>query len=184
LVALCVACSGCATPQPTANQTPQLSHKEELSAFEAILRYKLAQTRFPRHSKVYVEALEIFPNAHPRPAPVQELSARFPDYKIVVIPDDSFTSDLWFQIYLNSTDGTIYYFSVHDLRHVNTFRMAKRGAVWVVIGIDPVIVTGHRRLTNRSSQPLAAVKSTVNFMKQSLMFATLAPASGGSAPSR
>jgi hypothetical protein len=38
-------------------------------------------------------------------------------------------------------------------------------------------------LTNRWSQPLAAVKPTFDFMKQFLMFAALA-ASGGSAPSR
>jgi hypothetical protein len=37
---------------------------------------------------------------------------------------------------------------------------------------------------NRSSQPLAAVMSTFNFMKQFSMFAGLAAASGGSAPSR
>ena len=36
------------------------------------------------------------------------------------------------------------------------------------------------RLTNRWSQPLAAVMSTFfDFMKQFSMFATLAPASGG-----
>jgi hypothetical protein len=40
------------------------------------------------------------------------------------------------------------------------------------------------RLTNRWSQPLAAVKSMFNFMKQFQMFATLALASGGSALSR
>jgi hypothetical protein len=39
-------------------------------------------------------------------------------------------------------------------------------------------------LTNRWSQSLAAVKSTFDFMKQFLMFASLAPASGGSALSR
>jgi hypothetical protein len=39
-------------------------------------------------------------------------------------------------------------------------------------------------LTTRSRQPLAGVKSTLNFMKQFPVFATLAPASGGSAPSR
>jgi hypothetical protein len=38
--------------------------------------------------------------------------------------------------------------------------------------------------TNASNQPLAAAKSTFNFMKQFSMFATLALASGGSAPSR
>jgi len=39
-------------------------------------------------------------------------------------------------------------------------------------------------LTNRSSQPLADVLSTFDFMKPSSMFATLAAASGDSAPSR
>ena len=39
-------------------------------------------------------------------------------------------------------------------------------------------------LTNCWSQPLAVVKSTFDFMKQFSMFATLAAASGGSAPSR
>jgi len=39
-------------------------------------------------------------------------------------------------------------------------------------------------LTNRWSQPLAAVMSTFDFMKQFPVFATLAPASGGSALSR
>jgi hypothetical protein len=39
-------------------------------------------------------------------------------------------------------------------------------------------------LTNHRSQPLAVVKSTFDFMKQFPEFATLAPASGGSAPSR
>src|SRR5438445_768334 len=39
-------------------------------------------------------------------------------------------------------------------------------------------------LTKRWSQPLTVVKSTFNFMKQFQEFATLAPASGGSAPSR
>ena len=39
-------------------------------------------------------------------------------------------------------------------------------------------------LTNRWSQPLAVVKSIFDFMKQFLMFATLALASGGSALSR
>jgi hypothetical protein len=40
------------------------------------------------------------------------------------------------------------------------------------------------RLTNRWIQPLAAVKSTFDVMKPFLMFARLALASGGSAPSR
>jgi hypothetical protein len=39
------------------------------------------------------------------------------------------------------------------------------------------------RLTNRWSQPLAVVKSTSDFMKQFPVFATLAPATGGSAQS-
>jgi hypothetical protein len=39
-------------------------------------------------------------------------------------------------------------------------------------------------LTNRWSQPLAVVMTTFNFMKQFPMLATLAAASGGSAPSR
>jgi hypothetical protein len=39
-------------------------------------------------------------------------------------------------------------------------------------------------LTNRWSQPLAVVKSTFNLMKELFMFATLAAASGGSAPPR
>jgi hypothetical protein len=39
-------------------------------------------------------------------------------------------------------------------------------------------------LTNRWSQPLAAVKSTFDLMKQLSIFSTLAVASGGSAPSR
>jgi hypothetical protein len=40
------------------------------------------------------------------------------------------------------------------------------------------------RLTNRWNQPLAAVETRFNSMKQFSMFATLALASGGSAPSR
>ena len=39
-------------------------------------------------------------------------------------------------------------------------------------------------LTNRSSQPLAVVKPTFDFMKRFSMFAALVAASGGSAPSR
>jgi hypothetical protein len=39
-------------------------------------------------------------------------------------------------------------------------------------------------LTNRWSQPLAAMKSTFDFMKQFSMFGSLAAAIGGSAPSR
>jgi hypothetical protein len=39
-------------------------------------------------------------------------------------------------------------------------------------------------LTNRSSQPLAALMTEFDLMKQFLMLAMLAAASGGSAPSR
>jgi hypothetical protein len=39
-------------------------------------------------------------------------------------------------------------------------------------------------LTNRWSQPLAVAMRRFDFMKQFLMFASLGPASGGSAPSR
>ena|SRR5882724_1857761 len=45
-------------------------------------------------------------------------------------------------------------------------------------------VYDHIDLTNRSSQPLAVAMRKFDFMKQLLVFATLAPASGGSAPSR
>src|SRR6266704_5133965 len=45
--------------------------------------------------------------------------------------------------------------------------------------------TSHiNRLTNRWSQPLAVAMRTFNFMKPFSLFATLALASGGSAPSR
>jgi hypothetical protein len=50
--------------------------------------------------------------------------------------------------------------------------------------------TSHRHvdmlpdLTNRSSQPLAGEMRTFDFMNQFREFATLAAASGGSAPSR
>jgi len=40
------------------------------------------------------------------------------------------------------------------------------------------------RLTNRWSQPLAGAVTQFDFMKQLSMFATLAAASRGSAPSR
>jgi hypothetical protein len=43
---------------------------------------------------------------------------------------------------------------------------------------------GATGLTNRWSRPLAGVMTRFDFMKQFSMFATLAPASGGSAPSR
>jgi hypothetical protein len=41
-----------------------------------------------------------------------------------------------------------------------------------------------KHLTNRSSQPLAAVMLRSDSMELFFMFAVLAPASGGSAPSR
>jgi hypothetical protein len=41
-----------------------------------------------------------------------------------------------------------------------------------------------KRLTNRSSQPLAVAMRTLDFMKQFPVFATLALASSGSALSR
>jgi hypothetical protein len=41
-----------------------------------------------------------------------------------------------------------------------------------------------RGLTNRSSQPLAVAMRRFDFMNQLSQFATLAAASGGSAPSR
>ena len=50
--------------------------------------------------------------------------------------------------------------------------------------IQNPIINDAEGLTNRWSQPLAALKSTFNFMKQFSMFTTLALASGGSAPSR
>ena len=43
---------------------------------------------------------------------------------------------------------------------------------------------GTSGLTNRWSQPLVVTMPTFNFMKQFSMFATLAAASDGSAPSR
>jgi hypothetical protein len=49
-------------------------------------------------------------------------------------------------------------------------------------GYFRLVLTYHT--ASRSSQPMAVVKSTFDFMKQFPMFATLAPASGGSALSR
>jgi hypothetical protein len=145
VLATCLSLASCAIPrpdaQPDANQTPQLSHKDELAAFEAIVRYKLAQIHFPRGDKVYVQALEIFPTSLPRPAPVQELPSRFHDRKIVVISDDNYHGDSYLEIYLNSTDGSVYYFSVQDHDHANTFRLEKRNGRWIVIGVDPVVMT-------------------------------------------
>jgi hypothetical protein len=47
-------------------------------------------------------------------------------------------------------------------------------SVAVKIGRNGTTTTNH--LTHRSSQPLAVMKSTFDFMKQSRMFAKLAPA--------
>jgi hypothetical protein len=44
------------------------------------------------------------------------------------------------------------------------------------------ITTAANHLTNRWSRPLAAVKSTSDFMKPFLVFATSTAASGGSTP--
>ena len=66
------------------------------------------------------------------------------------------------------------------------FSVHKERGRWIIVKGSVhddwmVLVTG---LTNRWSQPLAVVMSTFDFMKQLSMFATLAPASGGSAQSR
>jgi len=50
-----------------------------------------------------------------------------------------------------------------------------------LIGLKPLDAD---LLTNRWSQPLTDAMRVLDFMKTSLMFATLAAASGGSAPSR
>jgi hypothetical protein len=47
-----------------------------------------------------------------------------------------------------------------------------------------ILVGIANHLTNRWSQPLAVAKSTFDLVKQFSIFATLALASGGSAPSR
>jgi len=61
----------------------------------------------------------------------------------------------------------------------------------LAVGCQPLLVpdyapiSSHTKcLTNRWSRPLAVVMSTFDFMKQFSMVATLAAASGGSAPSR
>ncbi len=59
-----------------------------------------------------------------------------------------------------------------------------RLVAWALLGATSRGAWNASRLTNRWSQPLAALKSASDFMKQFLMFATLAAASGGSAPSR
>jgi len=58
-------------------------------------------------------------------------------------------------------------------------------SLWLsVLSFGGAVYEPHPRLTNRSSQPLAAAMRTFNFMKLFCIFATLAAASGGSAPSR
>jgi hypothetical protein len=52
---------------------------------------------------------------------------------------------------------------------------------WFRVGLLPL---KPNHLTRRCSQPLAVVMTGFDFMKQFLMFATLAAARGGSAPSR
>jgi hypothetical protein len=44
---------------------------------------------------------------------------------------------------------------------------------------SPQCIVPPTRLTNRSSQPLTGAMNRFDFMKQFLMFSTLAPASGG-----
>ncbi|TMP91567.1 MAG: nuclear transport factor 2 family protein [Verrucomicrobia bacterium] len=70
-------------------------------------------------------------------------------------------------------------------------RVLGKAARALAVGCQPLLVpdyatiSSHTKcLTNRWSQPLAVVMSTFDFMKQFSMFATLAPASDGSAPSR
>jgi hypothetical protein len=50
--------------------------------------------------------------------------------------------------------------------------------------MSPVARSIAQGLTNRWSQPLAVAMRTFDLMKQLSMFASLAAASGGSAPSR
>jgi hypothetical protein len=140
LLAMTVLLAACVT-QPPRPQVPQLPHREEIAAFEAIVRYKLAQLRFPRHTKVYVDAREIFPNMHIAEAPVEELAHHITSHEIVFVGQRGFPSEQWLQIYLNSTDGEVFFFAVHDANHVNTYRLAKRDGKWTVVGIDPVIFT-------------------------------------------
>jgi len=69
--------------------------------------------------------------------------------------------------------------------------LAGEGLGALAVGCQPLLVpdyapiSSHTKcLTNRWSRPLAVVMSTFDFMKQFSMVATLAAASGGSAPSR
>ncbi len=63
--------------------------------------------------------------------------------------------------------------SVRPLRRVSAGGFTLQSSGWTA-----------DHLTNRWSQPLAVVISWFDFMKQFSMFATVAAASGGSAPSR
>jgi hypothetical protein len=54
----------------------------------------------------------------------------------------------------------------------------------IMIRLSSQLDSVPKHLTKRSSQPLAVPMRRFNFMKQMSMFATLAPASGGSAWSR
>jgi hypothetical protein len=71
------------------------------------------------------------------------------------------------------------------IRSDRLVRICRSDACFRALGTITWLIACHAvRLTNRWSQPLAAVKSTFDFMKQFSMFAALAAASGGSAPSR
>jgi len=72
----------------------------------------------------------------------------------------------------------------HMLRVAGAYHVRIAAAPGYTAGATAFIVRSPIRLTNRWSQPLAVVKSKFNFMKQLSILATLAPASGGSAPSR
>jgi len=139
LTLACIASVGCATQQPTA-QAPQLSRENEIGAFEAVLRHKLAIVRTPHGSTVAVQALEIFPPAyHSSPAPVQALSHRIRDFHVAVSSEFRPAAH-WCIVILNSIEGDVLYFSVQDNHAVNTFRVAKRAGHWVVLGVDPVVL--------------------------------------------
>jgi hypothetical protein len=67
------------------------------------------------------------------------------------------------------------------MRQKSALNRSAENGTCILSKIDVAIERG---LTNRWSQPLAVVKSMFDFMKQFSVFATLVPASGGSAPSR
>ena len=74
---------------------------------------------------------------------------------------------------------------LRDAAQIKCFLAASCSALRCLLRFAPSSRAWHAsHLTNRWSQPLAAVKSTFDFMKQFPMFAALAAASGGSAPSR